>query len=265
VAGPKAGRVRVNKAQPVIVNSPPTLHLVGGSGALPEISWKGKQEIAMRAKGLLERIVTEANLESSAELDQDVLSGVFNRYRPTGEGLERILGKEGVEGKVRARIKRVIEVTASSLKPDDWYFVLRYPQPIDRDDAVKLVESYLRDLAQLAEFAGADEARDAISSLAVVQSSNTSFTRDESVPTLIYECLTDFLAGFQPDQNELFALKEALYSMANDYFLMAYMVWPAVQESTGLPTLLDSYFEVWSHGISLDFSTDGSVFVRIAA
>lgn len=106
------------------------------------------------------------------------------------------------------------------------------------------------------------EFHDTVKSLSIQWESEDGFTPDEDIPLLIYECLTDFLAKMQPEQNEIFFLKEALYSLANDYFLMAYLLWPAIQENVPLPNIMDSYFDIWFHGIKLNFSNDGTVFVK---
>jgi len=216
----------------------------------------------MESEGLLARIRRETGLEISGARDQHILSGLFNRYRPNGEGLDRILAGEAEEGAVRDRIQRVFKLTASSWSPGDIYFVLRRFEPIDESMAVKLVRDHFNGIALLADLTGDVETRDAVRSLTVERHSIGGFTLDESVPVLIYECLTDFLAKFQPDLNELFILKEALYSMTNDYFLAAYLLWPVIQASVPLPDVLDAYFAIWRHGLKLDYIADGFVFVR---
>jgi hypothetical protein len=213
--------------------------------------------------GLLERICAETNLVVTSSLDADVLAGIFNRYRPHGDGLERLLTGEGVEGAVRSRIKRVYEVTTPGWDPRDLYFVVRQPEPIDSPSAVRHAADYLLGIERLADFMKDSETRAAAKALTVTAGPHTGFAPDEDTSALIYDCVTDFLAKFQPERNELFFLKEALYSMENNYFLMGWMLWPAISETASLPDLLDPYFALWSHGLRLEFSAGGSVYVRI--
>jgi hypothetical protein len=216
----------------------------------------------MKDKSILSRIHSETGLELSRVLDQNNLSGIFNRFRPNGDGLDRIFEDKDTEGKVLSRLRRVFEVTASSWKAGDIYFVLRKFEPIDHYSAIKLVNGYLNGIVRLADFMGDSETHDTVKSLSIQWDSEDGFTLDEDIPSLIYECLTDFLAKMQPEQNEIFFLKEAFYSLANDYFLMAYLLWPAIQENVPLSNIMDSYFDIWFHGIKLNFSNDGTVFVK---
>jgi len=167
-----------------------------------------------------------------------------------------------VEGAVRSRIKRVFEITTPGWDPRDLYFVVREPQPVDSPSLVRYATGYVRGIEQLADFMKDAETRAAAKVLTVTASQDIEFPRDEDTQALIYDCVTDFLSEFQPERNDLFFLKAALYSMANDYFLMAWMLWPAIEETTSLPDLLDPYFALWSHGLTLHFSAGGRIHVR---
>jgi hypothetical protein len=213
-------------------------------------------------RGLLQRIFAETGLVVSKPEDQHILAGMFNRYRPNGDGVERILEGDGVEGAVRARVMRIFEATARAGKSGDLYFVVRQPEPMDPQMAVQYASDYLNGIGRLADFVNDSKTRELVASLIVSPHPNTPFARDERVAAHIWECVGDFLAKFQPDRDELFILKEALYSMANDLVLTAYVLWPAVQRSVSLPELLDPYFNLWRHRIGLDFSTDGHAYVK---
>jgi len=47
---------------------------------------------------LRKRIETESGLSIATRDDLYALAGLFNKYRPDGVGLERLLAEEGVEG-----------------------------------------------------------------------------------------------------------------------------------------------------------------------
>lgn len=206
---------------------------------------------------LLSRLKIETELGADASLDPYALAGLFTRFRPDGKGMERMFGPDPVEQEVLARIRKVLRASGSSWKPGDMYVVLRKFDLISVDAARKLADQHLAGMEKLANYTGDTETERAISSL----------RRNPGVPagediinTLVYDCLCDFLAEFQPSQDQLFLLKEAVYSIAADYYLMAYMLWPAIRKLTGLPDLLDPYFEMWRHGVEL--SGDGLVSIK---
>lgn len=216
----------------------------------------------MEANGLLARIHSETGLVIFNASDQYVLSGMFNRYRPSGQGIERILDGDNIRQEIRYRVKRVYEISAPSWRPGDLYFVVRYFEPICQTQAVRIVIDHLSGIKRLADFVGDRETSEAITMLKVVGGFAPGLVHDDEVPTLIYECLTDFISRFQFSQNEIFVLKEALFSMANDYFLMAYMLWPAIQAIAPVQGVIEPYIDIWRCGIRIDYSGDGQVCIH---
>jgi hypothetical protein len=208
---------------------------------------------------LAARIQAATGLNISDARDLDKLSGIFNAYRHNGAGLENILDDQGIEGAVRARIGKVFDATAASYDPHDLYFVIRKFPPVDSEHAAAIVRDHLAGLAALASFVDDDEAEKTARRLKPAVGAARGGGKDEDAPVILYECLTDFLATMQPRKDAIFLLKEAIYSMANDYFLMAYMLWPAIEAQGAPPKALDPYFDIWSHGIKLDFRDDGTV------
>ncbi len=194
------------------------------------------------------RLKIEIAVGLDAALDPYALAGLFNRFRPDGEGLERLFGADPVQQAVLTRIRHVFEATASSWKPGDLYFVVREAEAIDCDRAQMLASAHVTGLEKVAQLRGDTQTQRA---LAMLRKYPDRRQVQAVAATLMYECFTDFLAQFQPAQDEVFLLKEALYSMANDYYLMAYMLWPAIRKATGLPDLLDPYAELWRHGVRI--------------
>jgi hypothetical protein len=217
----------------------------------------------MKAHTLRERIETETGLSVREGFDTHELAGLFNRYRPEGVGLERLLSGDGVEGEVRARIKRVFDVTAPGADPGDWYFVIRRHESLDRAAAIKVARDYLLSMQRLAEFIGDTEVRDALSALKVESHPPAAVAEDDDVPVMLYESFTAFLPSFARDGREILLLEEALYSMANDYSLMAYMLAPVIPLGGEARGALDPYFDVWRYGITLKFFAGGIVSVGL--
>jgi hypothetical protein len=215
----------------------------------------------VQTRPLRERIEAEAGLSLATRDDLYGLAGLFTKYRPDGTGLERLLLDTGVEGAVRARIQQVFAATAASWQPGDFYFVIRHYEPLSRADALKLAQDYLLDMKKLSDFVGDTETRDTVAGLKIEAEVPPDAAPDEDPGIMLYECLTDFLPR-STDGPDIFLLKEALYSMANDYSLLAYMLAPAIDLPGEVHGVLDSYFDFWRYGLKLEFYEGGIVTVR---
>ncbi len=216
----------------------------------------------MKPTSLASRIEAETGLRVLSHDDVDLLAGFFNRYRPEGLGVDRFLSGNGVEGLVRERIEKVFRATASSWTAGDLYFINRHFDPLDHETACILAKRHLQDISNIARGLGDVETSKSISELRFVLGPHSAAGEDVDVATMVYESLTYFLADFQPGWHELFLLKEALYSMANDYCLMAYILWPVVKTGDGdIGDMFDSYFELWRYGVTLTYHMGGVVAV----
>ncbi|ALU88769.1 hypothetical protein Hrubri_1560 [Herbaspirillum rubrisubalbicans M1] len=212
---------------------------------------------------LIERIRKNLGVNFSEVDVQYRLAGFFNRYRPDGEGLKKLLAESGVEGEVLSRIQKIFLVTAPHWRPSDLYFVIRRYDYIKPQSALEIVQNYLEGFGLFAEHNGDSELASILKSLKFTSKVSNASALDDDVSLMMYECLTDFLAVHQENKNELFLLKEALYSMANDYFLLAYALWPAMNFSGNLRSAFDSYFDVWRYGIRIQFFKGGHVSVEL--
>lgn len=214
---------------------------------------------------LVARIEAATGVLLSSREGEHQLAGMFTRYRPNGAGLRDLLSGEGVECEVFDRLMHVFAATSSGWDFGDWYFIVKSPPPMDDAAAIDRATSYLRAFERFAAQMGADEIGDAIRGVSVVSQPPSYLLPDDDLPAMIYECLSETLAG-QNSRHEILVLKEAVYSMANDYFLMAYVLAPAMSLSDDLSAALEHYFDLWRHGIRLEFY-GGSVAVlsRVAA
>jgi hypothetical protein len=208
---------------------------------------------------LIDRIRETLGLNFLAADVQYRLGGLFNRYRPDGDGLKNLLNENGVEGEVLCRIRKIFLVTAPHWRPSDLYFVIRRYEDINSESALGIVQNYLEGFRLFAEYNGNFELACTLKNLKFTSKFPDASALNDDVSVMMYECITDFLAIQQVHKNELFLLKEALYSMANDYFLSAYALWPAMDFPENLRFAFDSYFDIWRYGIRILFFTDGSV------
>jgi hypothetical protein len=219
----------------------------------------------MQHSPLSTRISMETRTEINDPADCYQLAGMFNRYRPDGAGLERILSAEGIEGLVRSRIQRVYDTTAKHWSPGDLYFLVKSPEAIEPAQAVDIVRRHLRGLETLAAHVGNEEVAGFLSGLTFTTQRPARAKTSDDVRIAVHECLTDFLAPLDAEHHAVFMLHEALYSMANDYELAAYMLWPATQLKGEAAGALDAYIDVWRFGIEIEFLEDKVIYVKVPA
>jgi len=218
----------------------------------------------MSHDSLAERVRVATGLPAGERVDPDALAGFFNRFRPDGAGLGAILEDTGVEGQVRRRLQNVFEATAPAANDGDCYFIVRRPAPIDRAGAVRLAQSYLADFGAFVARTGDDGLSTALRDVRFVQQPPADGVLDEDLSVRMYECLTDFLAELEHDDRGVFLLKEAIYTMACDYFLTAYVLWPAIELHPD-GDVFERYFELWRSGIQITLYEGGLALIEVPA
>jgi hypothetical protein len=209
----------------------------------------------MKNARLTEKLAAAIGVKAISSTEE--LAGLFNRYRPNGAQLDGIFSHEGVEGEVLARLKRIFKVTAPGWDPRDLYFTVRQFLPLADASATELASEYLAAFKAFAAHVGDDELAEALDCVSIEVTAPVPPQQDDDLPAMMYDCVTDFLAELRPDADAVFLLKEALYSMANDYFLMAYVLRPAMDLPGKAGEVFDRYFDIWCRAIDLAFYEDG--------
>ena len=208
---------------------------------------------------LLERINAEAR-DTVGEIitgfeDSYKLAGIFNAYRPNGDGVERLFGHDAEGQLILQRVLAIYRATSVGWRPGDLYFIVRQPAPVEPMAAVALAHSFLSDIRALTKAVGvADPCEELPKEVCFSSQKKTQ----EMHPVEFTETLGDILAELDPTQIPAVLLQEAVYSMANDYQLTTYVLWPLLAAKYGIQTpLMDSYFELWRHGIRLTVEEEG--------
>ena len=206
---------------------------------------------------LLETIARETGVIVRGEEDRHKLAGVFNRYRPNGFGLERLFNAQGVEGDVLSRLRRLFKATESG-PPSDLYFLVQDPPAIGQSAAIELAEKHVESVRALL-WARGDARSATLIATASPQFVSLPEPGSNDLERAIHEHLTDWL-GACSQVEDLMVLEEAIFSMASDYWLTIYVLWPALTPS--FPTEIAApYFELWRHGLAVKFSSQGTCFV----
>jgi hypothetical protein len=209
---------------------------------------------------LRDRIAAETGIDGR-DIDAHALAGFLNRYRPHGIGLERLIHGDAIQESVCGRLQKVFAATASDWSPADWYFVIRRPLNVAPERAQQIALSYVNGLQRLAEWRGEALLARHLNAHRVEYRQSAGHQGSDEVSTASYECITDFLSELDEEVHPIFVLREAVYSMAADNLLKAFILWPASVQVGAPNGVIDDYFDLWRHGLSIGFPGGGTVTV----
>lgn len=207
-----------------------------------------------------------ADFERLVFKNEDELYGYFECFRPDGKGVENVFA--GIVGgdEIVARLKRVYECTNDRIEA---YFIVRRPKPATKERILLLTTQHLEKVRQIAIDFGVLGARLA-KRLEVLPEISINYTaipeqiRNSDAPeTSIYDITGDWFIDLKPIESDALLLEEAFYSIACDYKIAHYLMWPLYKESTTITDPFAPYFELWTHGALPFFEKPGLVNVYV--
>jgi hypothetical protein len=222
----------------------------------------GKTEILQRCK----RLVGDPSAKPWAP---DDLAGFFQCFRPMGSGLEAAF--EGVEGReeILPRLLEIYQATADGWTRDDahdMYLVVRRPPPISALRAEDLLRMYLHHVGAIARAVGNDELADLLAGplpFEVVAGQAPWPPGADDPETLIHEVISDFMLSLSPQPSDALLLDEGLYTIACDYQIRHFVLWPLYRQCTEIRDPFRRYFDLWKHGAGYRFASDGTIRVYV--
>lgn len=191
------------------------------------------------------------------------LAMLFQSYRPSGRGLEEVFTGMTCAPELQERMERCFAACARPDWRDFPYFVPRR-RPMSRAEAQSLATQHASALVELCMRAGEGEAGVLVSGggIAVLDSGAGSGTRAESEEDVwIREVVSDLLFRTEVVDEDFPALKDAYYSIANDYFLRFFLSWPEYRPFLTLHDPFEPYFAIWSMGASVHVEASGRVVI----
>jgi hypothetical protein len=139
------------------------------------------------------------------------------------------------------------------------YFVVRNPIKTTERELLQITKEYFERTRKVAVVW---EAADLVTLL----DSTTVVVRKENPPppspipepnaALIHWTLGDWFIDLEQVPSDLSLLYEAFYSMACDYMLARYLMWPIYREATEIDDPFEPYYQLWSRGVDYRFSDD---------
>ncbi len=191
--------------------------------------------------------------------DADSLIGFFQIVRPDGGSLEPLMPGLPMGEALHTRLMSLYEHAGDNRRPTggrDAYFVIRRPQPLDPIRAEHLVKQWLAGLTSIAEKLGKLEIVATLSNLPAIRVLEgippKHPKRDEEKSTLMrtvtQACATMCEEITDADPHAAL-LRQAYYFVSCDPTLRDHLMWPFFRDATRLEDPLESYFELWRHGV----------------
>jgi len=217
---------------------------------------------------ILKRWQEAAGEHGAQSWGEDDLYGFFQRFRPGGEKLDEALLPLPNGRPVYDRLKEIYAATSIGWKDNetsDGYFVVRNPPPIKPSEIESLIREYLGTVAEIAALAGAAELAEPLQVATFTFASGPAPESPDRHDTelSIYDTLCDWVASLETAPSELADLREAFYSIACDYPLSWYLMWPWYAAATAIEDPFQPYFQLWRHGIEYRFDGPSSVIVYV--
>ena len=208
-------------------------------------------------------------LEAATWADEDDLFAFFDCFRPDGKGVERVFAGVAGGAEIAERLLKVYEYTKDSLNP--WgYFIVRRPAPATPARLIDLTTRHFGKVKQIAQ-SYLPEGDELVGWLETIPRIEIKYEPapdrrqpDYDAPeTGIHDLLGDWFRSLEPKPSDALMLGEAFYSIACDYNIAHYLMWPLSQQSTDIEDPFAPYFDLWTHGAQAIFERPGRVAVYV--
>jgi hypothetical protein len=201
--------------------------------------------------------------------EEDDLFYYFNFFRPGGEGVDKVF--EGIIGgkEIADRLRLVYQATKES---QHLYFIVCRSLPATGKRLIELTTQHYKKVAQIAREHGECEELIQLFDKFPKIEITTEPAPDRRQPdpncpeTWVYGVvICDWFNHLEPVQSDALLMEEAFYSIACDYYLAHYLMWPLYRNSTTIEEPFAPYFELWRHGAHSIFTEPGKVLVYVSS
>jgi hypothetical protein len=180
--------------------------------------------------------------------------GFFQTFRPLGDGVDEALVGVPHAAELTGRLVAVYRATASGWRrgnSEDLYCVVRDPARLEDTRAIDLVRQHLAALASMAldlDLTDPSLQLDPTLPVDIIRGAPAPPIDRDGIETALYELQGDWFDA-RPFVPLAHAMREAMYSLACDYPLAHFVLWPLVGD--GDRDLYAAYFDLWRHGAEL--------------
>lgn len=191
--------------------------------------------------------------------DEDRWFGVFQGYRPHGDGVEGLFAGLPDAAEYADRLRAVCRAAHHPGWERDAYFVVRTPPPAADAELVGFGQELLEGLRLVAVLATLSGRRDlheylsGVGRVVVVPPGGADRMHDDHA--LVHDAVGDIVRGHQDYDHPAVQLREGFYSVACDYWLGWFLQWPYFRAR--IPRdVFRPYFELWARGCEVAFRGD---------
>lgn len=181
--------------------------------------------------------------------------GLFQQFRPNGDGIEQAFAGIPDSDEYVERLLEIFQATDNETCATDAYFIVRFPLATSTDELHRLGREMIGGFRSLADRIGNAELSQYLGSVTgpeIVDPSRMNRSNDDNL--LVMEATGDFLNAIGDSENPIVNMSEAFYSVACDFFLKYYLMWPAYSKQIGIGCdVFRPYFELWRRGVELSF------------
>jgi len=199
--------------------------------------------------------------------EEDHLFYYFDFFRPDGAGVEKAFA--GIVGgdEIVERLRLVFQATRESFQRY-LYFIVCRPLRATRKRLIELTIQHYEKIAQIARQAEALELVELFQSFPKVEVTTEPMPDrrqpDTNCPeSWVYDIVGDWFSILDPIPSDALLMDEAFYSIACDYNIARYLMWPLYRNSTKIEEPFAPYFELWRHGAQAIFTEPGRVLVYL--
>jgi len=197
--------------------------------------------------------------DSAPPWTKDRMFGFFQAFRPDGHRLASLFADIPSGDLVYGRLQQAFSATATGAREhahEDAYFVVRSSEPAPPESLVKSAVDQLANWRLMAEAIGERELVDLLTPLPRVTRRSTippppDPNDTESLDVFIYDVQCDWHGGLPPLCPHASWMRDAVYSIACDYYLAHYITWPWYVHSSPFVEPFGPYFALWRHGVTL--------------
>jgi len=182
---------------------------------------------------------------------EDDLFGLFQQFRPSGGGADRLFADVPNRDHYLSRLREVYRATSDPACANDAYFVIRSPCHSTDEELRVIGSAFVRELRALAEIIRNEELSQYLQRIEHVEVvAKLSLNRSNDDNLLVMEQIGDWLGRTGEYEDRVLRMREAYYSIACDFFLMYYLQWPSFDIGRDV---FRPYFELWLRDANLSF------------
>lgn len=178
--------------------------------------------------------------------------GYFQRFMPYGENVKKVFEPLQYKNELLERLLPIYQITASkTLKQYEEDVSPGYFCPESTDDYEKILvygKQYIEYLKEFASFSEDEELLELLNNINNIQFFDEKpDIEDDYLNSHLYDCISDWGIDNIEEDELIYLLREAYYSINCDYYLSYYLQYPLLKNKPSTDFLMP-YFKIWESG-----------------